>query len=81
MSTPYDDYAVYAANDMLTRWQRALSNFGFPYDLVSSDKAEEMLAIELILGAQQGIFTGHHHGLILMAERRPTGRAAVNDGA
>jgi uncharacterized protein DUF4253 len=36
------------------RWQKALADFGFPHQLVSGDKAEEVFKTEQELGRQQG---------------------------
>jgi uncharacterized protein DUF4253 len=42
------------ADQQIARWQKALSDFGYPYDLVSGSKADEALAAAKILGRQNG---------------------------
>jgi hypothetical protein len=42
------------ADQQIARWQKALSDFGYPYDLVSGSNADEALAAAKIVGRQNG---------------------------
>jgi hypothetical protein len=63
------------ADQQITRWQKALSDFGFPYDLVSGANAHEALASGKILGRQNGfvpvvIAPGHWNSVRIAADER-----------
>ena len=42
------------ADQQIARWQKALSDFGYPYDLVSGSSADEALAAAKLVGRQHG---------------------------
>jgi hypothetical protein len=63
------------ADQKIARWQKALSDFGYPYDLVSGAKADEALATAKIAGRQNGfvpvvIVPGHWNSIRCAPDQR-----------
>jgi len=63
------------ADQQIARWQKALSDFGYPYDLVSGAKADEALAAAKIVGRQSGfvpvvIVPGHWNSMRCAPDKR-----------
>lgn len=63
------------ADQQITRWQKALSDFGYPYDLVSGSNSEEALSAAKIVGRQNGfvpvvIVPGHWNSVRIAPDVR-----------
>jgi hypothetical protein len=63
------------ADQQIARWQKALSDFGYPYDLVSGSSADEALAAAKLVGRQHGfvpvvIAPGHWNSVRIAPDER-----------
>jgi len=64
-----------SVDQQIARWQKALSDFGYPYDLVSGSNADEALAAAKIVGHQKGfvpvvIVPGHWNTVKIAPDER-----------
>ena len=63
------------ADQQIARWQKALSDFGYPYELVSGSKADEALSAAKIVGRHNGfvpvvIVPGHWNSVRIAPDER-----------